>query len=498
MTSKPLYSVQQIQSTKNNSPMGAFDTLNEMVSTYRLGSQTFADVIKEKKWIESPLGKRGISGGAYLVVDDKGSKYVLKFIRGSGGFIVSHIDSEIKMLMALVNSPYIVKLLAATVYSDKAYILYPYVPGATLDEWLKTHKDADERSLVYEQLMNGLIDIHTRGYVHRDVKPANIWIPDDSRLNAFYLDLGLTAPIGNDAIEMSTPTYTRFGNDRSQSVVEQNYYALGKIVNNDSIISPELKAVGKVMQQQPFSAENMEDALLAYKPVNRRPRITSAFGSVNKNLDTLQNMSYTVASSPSPLSSRNTYTSWPGGVDPTASVFSTDTQKGGFLGLNSLLGAKKNAPVLSNVTVANAAPVVSTPGESAPISLFGGKRSSSRKASRKNRKASRKSRNASRKNHKASRKASRKDRKNRKASRKASRKDRKNRKASRKASRKDRKSRKASRKASRKNRKDRKASRKANRKASRKDRKNTRKASRKNSRKANRKNSRKANRKNRK
>jgi serine/threonine protein kinase len=468
--------------------METFDTLDGEASTYRLGSQTFADVIKEKKWIESPLGKRGVSGGAYLVVDDAGNKYVLKFIRGTSGFAVSYVDSEIKMLMSLIASPYIVNLLAATLYSDKAYILYPYVPGATLDEWLKTHKDVNERSRVYEQLMNGLIDIHTRGYVHRDIKPANIWVPEDPRLTAFYLDLGLTAQIGDDAIEMSTPTYTRVGNDRSQSIVEQNYYALGKIVNDDSSISPELKAVGKVMQQQPFSAENMEEALLAYKPMSNNPRIKSAFAGGYKNLGTLQNMSYTVASSPAPLSSRNTYTSWPGGVDPTASVFSTDTQKGGFLGLNSLFGAKKNAPVLTNVTVTNApaaanatanatAAASSTPGEPAPISLFGGKRNSSRKTSRKTPKASRKNRKASRKDRKASRKSRKSSRKDRK-SRKSSRKDRKASRKSRKSSRKDRKS----RKASRKDRKSRKLSRK-NRKVNRKNRKVNRKGSRKNNRK---------------
>ena len=32
---------------------------------------------------------------------------------------------------------------------------------------------------------------------------------------------------------------------------------------------------------------------------------------------------------PAPLSSHNTYTTWPGGVDPTAPVFNTDNQKGG-------------------------------------------------------------------------------------------------------------------------------------------------------------------------
>lgn len=32
---------------------------------------------------------------------------------------------------------------------------------------------------------------------------------------------------------------------------------------------------------------------------------------------------------PAPLSSMDSYTSWPGGVDPTVSLFRTDTQKGG-------------------------------------------------------------------------------------------------------------------------------------------------------------------------
>lgn len=31
--------------------------------------------------------------------------------------------------------------------------------------------------------------------------------------------------------------------------------------------------------------------------------------------------------SPAPLSSSNAYTTWPGGVDPTASLFNTDNQK---------------------------------------------------------------------------------------------------------------------------------------------------------------------------
>jgi hypothetical protein len=76
-----------------------------------------------------------------------------------------------------------------------------------------------------------------------------------------------------------------------------------------------------------------------------------------------------------PALGNGTYTSWPGGVDPSVKLYA---------------------------------------GNPVPLSMTGGRRSSrknNRKNSRKNRKASRKNRKASRKNRKASRK-------NRKASRK--------------------------------------------------------------------------------
>lgn len=38
---------------------------------------------------------------------------------------------------------------------------------------------------------------------------------------------------------------------------------------------------------------------------------------------------YTVAASPAPLSTHNAYTTWAGGVDPSAALFNTDNQKGG-------------------------------------------------------------------------------------------------------------------------------------------------------------------------
>ena len=354
----PIYSVQR---GKNG-----FNKTDVQESTFPIGSKTFAEIIRSKTWLESPLGKPGLSGGAFLVSADDGLQYVLKYMRGKP-FYTHYVDSEINMLISLAPSPYVVQLLAASLYNEKAYILYPYIPGKTLSEWLRTRPEVDSRKKVYIHLMNGLIDIHMRGYVHRDVKPANIWIPDDSSKHPFYLDLGLTAPIDSDeAIPGGTPDYLKTPNSKNTSVAEQNYYALGKIIEDDAAVG--LGTIAAVMKRDGFNVDNMMDAMTALQ-----------VGGA-ENGSPLQRMNYpptyTVAASPAPLSSHNAYATWPGGVDPSASLFNTDNQKGG-----------KNTR-------------------------------NNRKASRKNRKASRKNRKASRKNRKASRKNRKSSRKNRKVNRK--------------------------------------------------------------------------------
>lgn len=368
-SNKPIYSVQRDEN-------GRFNKINSQDSNFPIGHKTFADIIRSKLWLESPLGKPGLSGGAFLVTADDGSQYVLKYMRGQP-FYTHYVDSEINMLMALTDSPYVVQLLAASLYNEKAYILYPYIPGKTLSEWLRTRPDVDDRKKVYIHLMNGLIDIHSRGYVHRDVKPANIWIPDDSSQHPFYLDLGLTAPIDSDeVIPGGTPTYLKSEASKETSHVEQNYYALGKIIEDDAVAG--LGDIAAVMKRDGFNEETMMDALTALEAGDSMPEIYSAASSPSafsvgtpknggaENGSPLQRMNYpptyTVAASPAPLSTSQTVTSWPGGVDVSASLFNTDNQKGGK-------NTHKN-----------------------------------RKASRKNRKASRKNRKSSRKNRKVNRK----------------------------------------------------------------------------------------------
>jgi hypothetical protein len=47
--------------------------------------------------------------------------------------------------------------------------------------------------------------------------------------------------------------------------------------------------------------------------------------------------------SPAPLSSYNAYTTWPGGVDPTAALFRSDNQRGGRKSRRSRKATRRRA-----------------------------------------------------------------------------------------------------------------------------------------------------------
>lgn len=56
------------------------------------------------------------------------------------------------------------------------YIIFQFVPGMTLEEWLRTHGSPsfEESSRIALSVANALTHLHKEGVIHRDVKPANI------------------------------------------------------------------------------------------------------------------------------------------------------------------------------------------------------------------------------------------------------------------------------------------------------------------------------------
>jgi hypothetical protein len=74
------------------------------------------------------------------------------------------------------------------------YIAYEYAPGGTFRDALRAKELGDAELIeACAQLAEGLAHAHGRGVVHRDVKPANVLLAEDSGVSVRLLDFGLAA-----------------------------------------------------------------------------------------------------------------------------------------------------------------------------------------------------------------------------------------------------------------------------------------------------------------
>ena len=103
-------------------------------------------------------------------------------------------------LMTQVEHPNVVHVYAWVTVHDHHYLVMQYVSGGSLAELLKREGPLDwQRAARYvADVGDGLLEVHSRGIVHRDVKPANIlW--DPRRDEALLTDFGVAAHLADPA-----------------------------------------------------------------------------------------------------------------------------------------------------------------------------------------------------------------------------------------------------------------------------------------------------------
>ena len=76
-----------------------------------------------------------------------------------------------------------------------AYMVMEFVEGAALGDWIKPRRPLAEAQVaaLVGPLLDGLEVVHKSGFLHRDIKPGNIYVRDDGTPGAARLRLGAPA-----------------------------------------------------------------------------------------------------------------------------------------------------------------------------------------------------------------------------------------------------------------------------------------------------------------
>ena len=121
----------------------------------------------------------------------------VKFIEGQLGNVAdahARFEREAKAAAAL-RSPHVVQILDHGVWAERPYIAMELLEGEDLGKYIARSGGvlpAAQIAAVVEQVCRALTRAHAAGFVHRDLKPDNIFlVNDDDRMLVKILDFGV-------------------------------------------------------------------------------------------------------------------------------------------------------------------------------------------------------------------------------------------------------------------------------------------------------------------
>src|SRR4051794_4822801 len=212
------------------------------------------------------LGDRLGSGAVaevFRALDERLARPVaVKLFRGDAAEELQRHEAEMRTL-AQLDHPSLVTVYDAGDANGQPYLVMQLVEGDTLADELRRGPIGLDRAARYgAALADALAYVHARGFVHRDVKPANVLIAADGRVH--LADFGI-ARLVDSAHEtrtgdvLGTPAYFAPEQVAGEPVAAPgDVYALG------------IMLIEALSGERPFEGTAMEIALAR---VNRSPDV---------------------------------------------------------------------------------------------------------------------------------------------------------------------------------------------------------------------------------
>ena len=147
---------------------------------------------------------------------------------------VDRFTREAKTMM-LLQHPNIVRIYDAGIYENKYFIVMDYIEGKTLKDLIKKEGKIEiERAVkIIEQVCDSLSYAHKNSVIHRDVKPSNIIIEDETG-KSYITDFGIAKAVSGTkltetGVSLGTPEYMSPEQFSEKGKVDQrtDIYSLG-------------------------------------------------------------------------------------------------------------------------------------------------------------------------------------------------------------------------------------------------------------------------------
>jgi serine/threonine-protein kinase len=97
-----------------------------------------------------------------------------------------------------LQHPHILPLYDTGEQDGRAYLVTPYVPGGTLEDWLARRPGPAEILALVRPVAAALDHAHERGVIHRDVKPTNVLVGADG--TPYLADFGIAQAAGDSKL----------------------------------------------------------------------------------------------------------------------------------------------------------------------------------------------------------------------------------------------------------------------------------------------------------
>jgi serine/threonine protein kinase len=134
--------------------------------------------------------------------------------------------------VASFRHPNIVRVMRFFEANGTAYMVMEFVEGAALGDWIKTRRPLAQVQLasLIGALLDGLEVVHKAGYLHRDIKPGNVYVREDG--SPVLLDFGSARMRSSELTAVVSPGYAPFEQYHTQGNQGpwSDLYALGGVL----------------------------------------------------------------------------------------------------------------------------------------------------------------------------------------------------------------------------------------------------------------------------